>query len=238
MTEDESFAPECSGRILIVDDERSIREGLKALLSAEGFTVTMARNGQQALDSFDELRHDLVLLDVMMPGMNGFQVCQAIREIDRTVPVVFLTAKDSDADQVRGFGLGADDYISKDAPESLLVVRLRRLLERFHEISTLCTGRANAVLIGDVVIDLQTLTVKQHRRLIARLTKTEADILEVLNLHRAVVVKAEEIIAFLRGEGFVCEDTMLYVHISNLRRKLGDAGKDIVSVRGVGYMLN
>ena len=237
MTSLASAAPAGSGEILLVEDERVVREGIKALLLAEGFSVRAARNGEQAIALFRELRPDLVLLDVMMPEMNGFQVCQAIREMDRTVPVVFLTAKDSDADQVRGFGLGADDYISKDAPETLLIVRLRRCLERVREMSASRTCRVDTVRVGAVEVDLRALTVKDNGVLSARLTKTEADILDILNRHRASAVSSDGIISFLRGEGFACEDTMLYVHVSNLRRKLGAAGKDIVSVRAVGYML-
>ena len=107
--------------ILLADDERAVREGLKAMLVGEGFSVRTARDGADALAKFAEKRPDAVLLDVMMPKMNGFMACRQMRELDSLVPVVFLTAKDSEADQVRGMGLGADDFISKSAGDEVLL---------------------------------------------------------------------------------------------------------------------
>ena len=102
-----------------------LREGLKAMLFGEGHAVRTARDGEDALRKISERAPDLVLLDVMMPKMNGFKTCEEIRKADRAVPVIFLTAKDSEADQVRGLGLGADDYVSKDAGETLLLAPQR-----------------------------------------------------------------------------------------------------------------
>lgn len=223
--------------ILVVDDERSIRDGLKAVLTAEGFSARTARDGEDALAKFSERRPDLVLLDVMMPKMNGFAVCEAIRAQDRVVPVVFLTAKDSDADQVRAFGLGADDYIAKGAPEQLLVVRVRRALERVRQMAQSCAADSRVVRVGEAEADMASFAVKLADGTVSRLTKTEADILRILDENRSRYVASGDLIAALRGEGFVCEDTMLYVHVSNLRRKLGADGKRVFSVRGVGYSL-
>ena len=114
--------------ILVVDDERSVRNGLKALLSTGGYSVRLARSGLQALEQFRTRRPDLVLLDVMMPGTNGFDVCREIRREDALVPILFLTSVENEANQVRGFGLGADDYISKTAGEAELFARIRRAL--------------------------------------------------------------------------------------------------------------
>lgn len=107
--------------ILIVDDERLIREGLKMTLQGEGYEVRTARDGDEALNKIAERRPDLVLLDVMMPRMNGFRCCEEIRKTDPLLPVIFLTAKDSEADQVRGIGLGGDDYVSKATGDALLL---------------------------------------------------------------------------------------------------------------------
>ena len=222
--------------ILIADDERAVRDGLKALLSAERYVVRTARDGDEALRKFAERRPDLVLLDVMMPKMNGFAVCEAIRRADRLVPVVFLTAKDAEADQVRGFGLGADDYVSKTAPEALLLARVRRAVERADAMSA-AAGRGSVVRVGLTTVDLMTLDVEVAGRKTAKLTKSEADLLSVLDADRGRHFTTDELISKLRGEGFACEDSMLYVHVSNLRRKLGTDGAHITWARGAGYRL-
>ena len=225
--------------ILVVDDERTLRDGIKAVLSGEGFGVRTARDGDEALRKIAEKRPDLVLLDVMMPKMNGFRCCERIRGVDRLLPVVFLTAKDSEADQVRGIGLGADDFISKDASDAVLLARINRALERasaFGETARRASG--TTIVLGTVSVDLKTFVVAEKDEEIARLTKTEADMLRFLAAHRGELIVADDIITELRGNGFACEDAMLYMHMCNLRKKLGSAGPMIVNKRGVGYILN
>ena len=224
--------------ILIVDDERVLRDGIKAILSGEGFEVRTARDGDEALRKIAEKRPDLVLLDVMMPKMNGFRCCEKIRETDGLLPVVFLTAKDAEADQVRGIGLGADDFVSKGASDAVLLARINRALERakaFGEAARRASG--TVIALGCVTVDLKTLAVMEKGREIARLTRSESDILKILNSQRGALIVPDDIITELRGNGFACEDTMLYMHISNLRKKLGAASGLIVNRRGVGYGL-
>ena len=225
--------------ILVVDDERVLRDGIKAVLSGEGFEVRTARDGDEALRKIAEKRPDLVLLDVMMPKMNGFRCCEKIRATDRILPVIFLTAKDAEADQVRGIGLGADDFVSKSASDAVLLARINRALERSSAFGA-AARRASGTMIalGGVSVDMKTFIVMEKGREIARLTKTEADILKLLDAHRGELVVQDDIITDLRGNGFACEDTMLYVHICNLRRKLGSASSKIVNKRGVGYCLD
>lgn len=227
--------------ILLADDERTFREGLKALLSAEGFSVRTARDGDEVVRKFTERRPDIVVLDVMMPKANGFAACERIRRMDRRVPVVFLTAKDAEADQVRALGLGADDYVSKSAPEALLLARIRRAVERSRELSEAALA-ADAVVgdvlrLGRVTVNLSTLEVGGARRAVCSLTKTEADILRILASAHGRHLTTDELIAALRGTGFACEDTMLYVHVANIRRKLGPAAEMLASARGAGYSL-
>ena len=225
--------------ILIVDDEGAIREGLKMTLSGEGFAVRTARDGDDALKKIGEHKPDLVLLDVMMPRMNGFAACESIRKEDKLLPVIFLTAKDSEADQVRGIGLGADDYISKDCGDAMMLARINRALARSSAIGESVRGASGAmIMLGAVCVDMKTFAVTEKGEEIARLTKTEADILKLLDAHRGELVIQDDIITDLRGNGFACEDTMLYVHICNLRRKLGSASSMLVNKRGVGYGLN
>ena len=224
--------------ILIADDERVLREGLKAMLLGEGHAVRTARDGEDALRKISERAPDLVLLDVMMPKMNGFKTCEEIRKADRAVPVIFLTAKDSEADQVRGLGLGADDYVSKDAGETLLLARINRALARRASLSEIATKRGTRLIrLGRIRVDMKTLLVSGPNEEIARLTKTESDILRLLDSERGVFFSTEQIISELRGQGFSCTDSMLYSHMSNLRHKLGASGALISCNRNAGYCL-
>jgi len=225
--------------ILLVDDERVLREGLNAQLVGEGFEVRTARDGEEAVAKFAERRPDLVLLDVMMPKMNGFRACEEIRRQDALVPIVFLTAKDSEADQVRGIGLGADDYISKDAGESLLVARIRRALERSAVVAKMAAEVGHARLeLGRISVDLESLVVYDGDVGIEHLTKTEAGILKILGSERGRYFSLDELITGLRGGGFACVDSMVYVHVFRLRQKLGAAADMIVQERGTGYCLS
>ena len=221
--------------ILIADDDRLIREGMKALFAGEGFSVRTARDGEDALKKFAESRPDLVLLDVMMPKANGFKACEEIRRLDRLVPIVFLTAKDSEADEVRGIGLGADDYVSKTAGEAVLVARVRRALERAAAIDAEVSP-PRVLQLGAVTVDFDRLTVSGSGA-DGRLTRTEADILQLLALRAGSPMTGDELIAALRGEGYACEDSMLYSHVSHLRRKLGPAGCLLANDRSTGYRL-
>lgn len=224
--------------ILVVDDERTIREGLKTVLSGEGFEVRTARDGDDALAKIAERKPDLVLLDVMMPRLNGFRVCEAIRREDNLLPVIFLTAKDSEADQVRGIGLGADDYISKDCGDAVMLACIRRALSRLKSIGEVQAKKDGTVIgIGKVTVDLKSFAVRLAQKEIACLTKTEADLLGVLVSGRGTYFTADQLIGRLRGQGFACCDSMLYTHISNLRRKLGPAGDMLTSSRRAGYCL-
>ena len=224
--------------ILIVEDERSVREGYKVLLTGEGYAVRTAKDGQDALKKIGEKRPDLVLLDVMMPKMNGFRCCEEIRKSDGLLPIVFLTAKDSDADEVRGIALGADDYVSKTAAESVLLARIARALARVQPLATAQAETDGSVIrIGNVTIDRKDYTVSEKGETLGVLTRTEADLLEFFCAHRGEMFVTDDLITELRGNGFACEDTMLYMHISRLRGKLGSAADAIVHRRGIGYGL-
>ena len=224
--------------ILVVDDERIVRDGLKARLQGEGFAVRTARDGADALAKIAERRPDLVLLDVMMPRMNGFRVCEEVRRTDGALPIVFLTAGASDGDQVRAIGLGGDDYVSKSAPDAVLLVRINRALDRVGAIAAGGSQQqGNTIRLGKVSVDMRTLSVAEDGREIARLTKTESDILALLDAANGKPLSIDAIISKLRGDGFSCEDAMVYVHVGNLRRKLGSAAGMVVNHRSEGYVL-
>ena len=196
--------------ILIVDDERMIRAGLAQLLSGAGFAVREARDGKSALAAVAERRPDLVLLDVMMPGMDGFEVCERILAADRDLPVVFLTAKDSESDQVRGLEVGADDFLSKTVGEEVLLARVRKALARVARLSASPAPSA--------------------------CSKTEADIYRLLSSARGKWFTYREIFNSIRGEGYYGDEGAIRTQMSRLREKL-PIGEKIESKRGFGYAL-
>ena len=196
--------------ILIVDDERMIRAGLAQLLSGAGFAVNEARDGKSALAAVAERRPDLVLLDIMMPGMDGFEVCEKLLASDRDLPVVFLTAKDSESDQVRGLEVGADDFLSKTVGEEVLLARVRKALAR--------TARLVASAAPSAC------------------SKTEADIYRLLSSARGKWFTYREIFKSIRGEGYYGDEGAIRTQMSRLREKL-PIGEKIESKRGFGYAL-
>ena len=218
--------------ILVVEDERALREGMKGLLSGEGYAVRTARDGEDALAKIDEQRPDLALLDVMMPKMNGFRCCEEIRRTDPLLPVVFLTAKDSEADQVRGLGLGGDDYVSKDAGEAVLLARINRVLARVEAFD----ASSPALRLGRVRVNLEAQVIADGRRE-TRLTRSECDLIRLLASSPGRFFSKDEIVIALRGRGFACEDTLIYSHVHNVRQKLGPAADCLACDRMSGYKL-
>ena len=196
--------------ILIVDDELSVRKGLSALMTENGYSVRTARDGIAALRAIRTCRPGLVLLDVMMPLMDGFTVCAEIRRHDRDLPIVFLTAKDEDEDQVRGLELGADDFVAKSADDTILLARIRKALERAER------------LLGNAAPD--------------NLTKTEADIFRLLSSEKGRYFSAMEVFSAIHGAGYLGDEGNLRSHMSRLRSKL-PKGISLLSSRGRGYAL-
>lgn len=221
--------------LLIVDDERIVREQLKLLFESEGYSVRVASNGEIALIKFAQAKPDLVVMDVMMPKMNGYAAAKKIYEIDSKVPIIFLTAKDSDADEMHAFSVGAHDFISKSVEGCLLVARVRRALERTIEIAG--DEVQDLAQIGELKIDFSLGAIYSKEKVIDHLTKTESDLLKLLYNANGAFLSVNSIISSLRGLGFACVDTMLYVHVCNLRKKLGACGSKVVCERARGYKL-
>jgi len=222
--------------LLLVDDEAGIRRTFKTLLEGEGHLVRVARNADEAMGMIAEARPDLVLLDVMMPRRNGFWVCEEIRRRDRLLPIVFLTALEAEADQVRAFGLGADDYVPKTTGDAELLARVRRALERAADYRS-SVASANELHIGRLVVDFVGHRIRDPNGEIGRITATETDILRLLASDRGRYFTCEEIATRLRGAGYAIGDTTLRSQISRIKTKLGAAGELIVSSRFVGYAL-
>jgi two-component system response regulator MprA len=218
--------------ILVVDDEKAVRESLDRALRLEGYRVRLAADGQEALESVQADGPDAIVLDLMMPRVDGLQVCRRLRaEGDRT-PVLILTARDALADRVEGLDAGADDYIVKPFALEELMARLRALLRRAGTTST------ETLRFADLVLDPVTYEVRRGDRLL-ELTRTEFLLLELFMQHPRQVLTRSIIFERVWGYDFGLASNSLTVYIGYLRRKLEAGGEPrlLHTVRGVGYAL-
>lgn len=211
-----------STTILIVDDNPEIREVLSILLSGEGYTTTEAADGVTALSLIHNNIYDLIILDVMMPGLDGFHTCLAIRERSNT-PILFLSAKSQERDKVLGFASGGDDYLTKPFSYNELMSRVKALVRRYH----IYQGKPQTTLqpvyhIGPLVVDERQHTVHKNAQLIS-LTDLEYDILLLLIKHRGQIFSASHLYEAVWAEPYYdgANNTVM-VHIRNLRRKIED----------------
>ena len=228
---------------MVVDDERGIREGLKMQLAANGFEVLTARNGEEALKVYAEARPDLIVMDVMMPKLDGFAACREIRKGDKITPIVFLTCRDSEIDQVRAFEQGAVDFIRKadlggeGMSEGVFVSILDRHIKRVDELINGGRGSEAVFMIGNAEVDTEVLLIVLPGEKVP-ITATEADLLKLLYRNRGKCVSYDMIIDELRGSGFVMDPHTLQVHVSRIKSKLGRAGSLIRNVRMRGYIID
>ena len=219
--------------ILIAEDEPSARRGFRALFEGEGYAVRTARDGEEALAKFRESRPDAILLDVMMPKMNGIIACAEIRRSDPLVPILFFTAMPSDVGAVRALGLGADDYIDKAKSPEELLARVAAVLRR---ASVIASDKRDKLSLGGVTVDFATMTASGDG-VSEELTKSESFFLRLLAAERGRCFSFDEIFAALRGEGYVGDDNAVRCIAKRLKAKLGRAGELISNARGVGYKL-
>ena len=219
--------------ILIADDEAAARRGFRALFEGEGYAVRTARDGEEALAKFRESRPDAILLDVMMPKMNGIIACAEIRRSDPLVPILFFTAMPSDVGAVRALGLGADDYIDKAKSPEELLARVAAVLRR---ASVIASDKRDKLSLGGVTVDFATMTASGDG-VSEELTKSEALFLRLLASERGRCFSFDEIFAALRGEGYIGDDNAVRCIAKRLKAKLGRAGELISNARGVGYKL-
>lgn len=225
-----------AAEILAVDDDPSILEALDALLDSEGYEVTCVTSGQQALEAFHRRRPSLVLLDVLMPGMSGLQVCQLLRAEDVTTPIIMLTAKAEESDRVLGLDLGADDYVVKPFGARELVARIAAALRRSERVARL----PGAVTCGDVYVDTARRRVTLRGKEI-RLTAREFELLTFLIRHRGTATTREELLERVWGyrPGAGLDTRTVDNHVLRLRRKLEQDPahpRKIVTMRGAGYV--
>jgi two-component system response regulator MprA len=220
-------------RILVVDDERAVRESLRRALELEGYEVELAENGEDALDRLDGVTPtDAVILDVLMPGIDGLEVCRTLRAGDNAVPVLMLTARAEVDSRVAGLDAGADDYLPKPFALAELLARLRALLRRAGEEPT------HVLRFADLELDLGTREVRRGVRRID-LTRTEFSLLELFLRNPRQVLTRSIIFERVWGYDFGPTSNSLDVYIGYLRRKTEEAGAPrlIHTVRGVGYAL-
>ncbi len=223
-------------RILVVEDEESLSDPLSYLLEREGFEVAIAADGHAALDEFDRGGADLVLLDLMLPGLPGMEVCRALRARS-SVPVIMLTAKDSEIDKVVGLEIGADDYVTKPYSSRELVARIRAVLRRKGEPDELLPSTIEA---GPVRMDVErhVVTVRGEQ---TSMPLKEFELLEMLLRNAGRVLTRGQLIDRVWGSDYVGDTKTLDVHVKRLRSKIETDPKEprhLVTVRGLGYKLD
>lgn len=220
-------------RILIVDDEPELLKQLGQTLQQQKYTVNMARDGEEALDYIFSDPYDLIILDVMLPRADGFQVLRELRDENINTPVLMLTAKGDVKDRIRGLDLGADDYLAKPFSTAELLARIRALLRRNSEVST------TILELGDIKVNTSSRLVTKDGTQV-NLTPKEFLILEFLIYNKNRAVSRFSIAEHVWGDAFdpFTMSNNIDVHIKNLRKKIGDdQGMLISTVRGVGYMI-
>ncbi|WP_017572123.1 response regulator transcription factor [Nocardiopsis halotolerans] len=220
-------------RVLVVEDEESYSDALSYMLRKEGFEVAVAPTGTVALETFDRTGADLVLLDLMLPGLSGTEVCRTLRQ-KSNVPVIMLTAKDSEIDKVVGLELGADDYVTKPFSSRELVARIRAVLRRRGEDEVVLPAALEA---GPVRMDVErhVVTVRGDN---VQLPLKEFELLEVLLRNAGRVLTRMQLIDRVWGADYVGDTKTLDVHVKRLRAKIEEdpgSPRYIVTVRGLGY---
>ncbi|MFF7211039.1 response regulator transcription factor [Streptomyces sp. NPDC008238] len=216
-------------RVLIVEDERRLAVSLARGLTAEGFAVDVVHDGLEGLHRAGEGVHDLVVLDIMLPGMNGYRVCAALRAAGNEVPILMLTAKDGEYDEAEGLDTGADDYLTKPFSYVVLVARVKALLRRRGS-----AGASPVLRLGGLVLDTAARRVFRNDTEVT-LTAKEFAVLEQLAVRAGQVVGKSRILEHVWDFAYDGDPNIVEVYVSTLRRKLG---ADLIqTVRGAGYRL-
>ncbi|MDR0711149.1 MAG: response regulator transcription factor [Prevotellaceae bacterium] len=223
-------------QILIVDDEQDICEILEFNLANEGFEITCAYSAEEALQKLTP-NHSLMLLDVMMGGMSGYKLTETLRRSQNQIPIIFLTAKDTENDMLTGFSVGGDDYISKPFSIKEVVARVKAVLKRQKAAAEAHEESADKIVFGDMSIDtkLKELSIGAEK---VALTKTEFEVLAFLAENPQRVFSRSEIIDTIWKETPFITERTVDVHITRLRKKLGRCAAAITNRSGYGYRFN
>ncbi|MDO5154983.1 MAG: response regulator transcription factor [Eubacteriales bacterium] len=223
--------------VLAADDEVELLDSLELFLRRENIEMKKAVDGIEAMALFEKHQPDMVLLDVMMPGLDGFQVLEKIREKSK-IPAIMMTARSEDYDKILGLSLGADDYIVKPYNPLEVVARVKAALRRCYDyVEQSATVKQSNIKVFDLELDLESMIIRKNGVEIT-LTKTEYKILELLMKAPGRIYTKQQIFDYAREDDFIADDSTIMVHISNLRNKLEDNPKNakyIKTVKGLGY---
>jgi two-component system, OmpR family, response regulator ArlR len=222
-----------SARILIIEDEKQLARLIELELTHEGYQAEVAYDGLEGIEKFKQGDFQLVLLDIMLPEIDGIKVCQQIRAFS-SIPVIMVTARDSIPDKVKGLDIGADDYLTKPFATEELLARIRALLRRQKGNNQ----EGSLLQVADLVVDIARYEVKRNGDLID-LTKKEYDLLVYMIKNKGIVLSREEILNKIWGYDYLGETNIVDVYIRYLRSKIDDPYSDklIQTVRGVGYVI-
>lgn len=228
--------PKLKALVLVVDDDIRILRMIKRMLELEDFEAITASSGESALKIFDQQTPALVLLDVMMPDMDGYEVCRRIREFSQ-VPIIFVTAKGDDKGKVDGLNIGADDYVTKPFAASELAARVRAVLRRTQDQ---VKPQESVFRYKDMVIDFtqRRVTINEHE---LKLTSTEYKMLSYITQNAGRVITPDQLLNNVWGEEYIGAAHLLQVNIARLRKKLGDDAKNptyILTRPGIGYLMS
>jgi DNA-binding response OmpR family regulator len=231
-------------RVLVAEDDPNIRLGLEEVLRCEDFEVDSCDRGDKVLDCLARRTPDLVVLDVMLPGLNGYEICRKIRERNGTIPILMLTAKGQEIDKVVGFEAGADDYVTKPFGVRELLARINALLRRSQKNTEPAGNGASretgeSFQIGTATIDPKTFQIKRGKTA-EPLTAKELKLLQFLHAHPGEVLSRDRLLNEVWGYNYYGTTRTLDQTISQLRKKLGDHGENpryLLTVHGVGYKL-
>lgn len=219
------------GTVLVVDDEKNIVQLARLYLNNEGYRVEAAFDGRQAIDKFRAVRPDIIILDIMLPEMDGLSVCREIRK-SSNVPIIFLTARGDDVDRIVGLELGADDYVTKPFNPRELVARVKAVLRRAHDEKT----PAEVLELGDLRLDTASREVTIAGKQVQLRTK-EFDLLAAFMQHPGNVMDRERLLRLVWGADYFGDTRTIDVHVAWLREKLQGSRARIQTVWGVGYKL-
>ncbi|WP_456237559.1 response regulator transcription factor [Iocasia frigidifontis] len=222
-------------RILIIEDEKQIARFMELELTHEGYQVVVEYNGKEGLVSWQESDFSLIILDIMLPGLDGIELCQRIRR-ESNIPIIMVTAKDSTSDKVKGLDIGADDYLTKPFVIEELLARIRALLRR--NINSNEADKRGLLKVDNLVVDQVKYRVSRAEEVI-ELTKKEYDLLVYLLINKGMVLSREKILNDVWGYDYVGETNIVDVYIRYLRSKIDDPYQEklIQTVRGVGYVI-
>ena len=219
--------------ILVIEDNDDIRELLRYNLEREGYHVSGTASGEEGLQIAESSLPNLVLLDLLLPGMDGLQLCRKLKDSPKTraIPVVMLTAKGEESDIVVGLEMGADDYITKPFSPKILLARLRAVLRRRAQTDS---GDDDILSVAGMTIDAGRFQLTVNSKPVA-VTLTEFKLLYTLARRRGWVFTRDQLVNHIRGEDVLITDRAVDVHIAGLRKKLGQAAEFIETIRGIGY---